>query len=406
MVSPQRRCGTVQGRCGTAIHWQCAGHTRSRSLLSKRKRPCPTKTETEETETKELAHTKLEIGRGYQPQRAEVCCSCQAHTQTNPTVESVGDSPPPFFGADPLRSQMSSKKKKRTSTGFNASRQSGSLPPPLTPSTPAKQDVQSQRSAVFALKQLASSTISGANAALDGGRTVVLSPEDFRRSGLSVRAEVLLQPSAKQQQPQTPTTDDNSAALLQQAVIACVKPLQSAALKPGQAGCSSQLLAALHCTEGSKVTITALAACNHTAVVPATRLHLHLQRAPSSRGSEPAQYLQRLPASRRTLLEKAATFTAEGLCVRPGDALSVSFEGLQHEFAVAELEPSAESAAMVASSATAVSSKHVSACDIIGVHVLYGDLLQHWTLLKSVNCLLPQLWCILLEVPAVNACIW
>jgi hypothetical protein len=272
---------------------------------------------------------------------------------------------------------MSSKKKKRTSTGSNTTRQSGGLPPPLTPTTPAKQDAQSQRSAVFALKQLASSTIAGANAALDGGRTVVLSSEDFRRLGFSVRAEVLLQPCLKQQQqqPQTPTTADSSAASLQQAVIACVKPLQSAALKAGQAGCSSQLLAALHCSEGTKATITALAACTYAAVTPAARLHLHLQRAPSSRGSEPAQYLQRLPASRRALLEKAATFTAEGLCVRPGDLLSVSFEGLQHEFAVAELEPSAESAAVFSSSnTTADAGEHVSVCS---VHVLYGSLLQH-----------------------------
>eukprot|EP00953_Heterococcus_sp_UTEX-ZZ885_P031164 16383-Heterococcus_DN1.PRE.6 len=251
---------------------------------------------------------------------------------------------------------MSSKKKKRTSTGSSTTRQSGGLPTPLTPTTPAKQDAQSQRSAVFALKQLASSTIAGSNAALDGGRTVVLSSEDFRRSGFSVRAEVLLQPCSKQQQQQqlqTPTTADSSAASLQQAVIACVKQLQSAALKAGQAGCSSQLLAALHCGEGTKATITALAACTYAAVVPATRLHLHLQRAPSSRGSEPAQYLQRLPASRRALLEKAAAFTAEDLCVRSGDLLSVSFEGLQHEFAVAELEPSAESAAIISSSTSA-----------------------------------------------------
>jgi hypothetical protein len=272
---------------------------------------------------------------------------------------------------------MSSKKKKRSSTGSSTTRQSGGLPPPLTPSTPAKQDAQSQRAAVFALKQLASSTIAGANAALDGGRTVVLSPEDFRRSGFSVRAEVLLQPCLKQQQqqqPQTPTTADSSVASLQQVVIACVKPLQSAALKAGQAGCSSQMLAALHCSEGTKATITALTACSHAAVVPAARLHLHLQRAPSSRGSEPAQYLQRLPASRRALLEKAATFTAEGLCVRLGDLLSVSFEGLQHEFAVAELEPSAESAAAASSSTTTDVSEHVS---VYSVHVLHGSLVQH-----------------------------
>lgn len=83
----------------------------------------------------------------------------------------------------------------------------------------------------------------------------------------------------------------------------------------------------------------------------------------------PLDYLERLTAGRRALLERATGFAIQGVHARKGDLLSVSFEGVPHLFRVASLRPCREHPGATAGGAAATAKEAGAVVGMAGLSI-------------------------------------
>ena len=158
--------------------------------------------------------------------------------------------------------------------------------------------------------------------ALQGGRTIALPEEDFRKSGFRARETVAVLAGPRR------------------LCVGRVSPLSSAALRPGAVGLAGSSKQSLRCEEGVRVRLHRLSD-TAIAIVVAEAVELVLEAAPTGRTAKvsPHVYLEGFTVGRKTLLARAVAFSAHGLFAREAETLTVSFEGVPHAFRIKKLRP-------------------------------------------------------------------